>query len=71
MPPQQSYFICMSPRTGSSFLSAALNASGHAGWPEEYYTADDQATLLRHYEATTLEFVPSEYLSPSNRIPDR
>lgn len=36
----------MAPRTGSSFLSEALKATGLAGIPEEYYNADTIEALL-------------------------
>jgi len=38
------YLIATTPRTGSSLLCEGLSASGVAGFPEEYCSAEDSAT---------------------------
>ena len=37
MKPQKSYFICMTPRSGSTLLSQALTNTGLAGKPDEHF----------------------------------
>ena len=44
----------MTPRTGSSFLSEALKATGVAGVPEEYFNAENIEALLAEYSCDTL-----------------
>ncbi len=41
MRPRRSYFICATPRTGSTLLCALLKSSGVAGVPESYFRAQD------------------------------
>jgi trehalose 2-sulfotransferase len=42
MPPNLSYFVCGTPRSGSSLLCEALKASDISGKPEEYFWRDDE-----------------------------
>lgn len=42
MPPQRSYLVCATPRSGSTLVCHALEETGVAGRPEEYFEA------LRH-----------------------
>jgi len=40
--PHTSYFVCGTPRSGSSLLCEALKNTGLAGWPEEYFWREDE-----------------------------
>lgn len=51
--PTTSYFICTTPRSGSTFLSQALASTGVAGRPEEYF---------QQLTATGLPRRPVDYL---------
>lgn len=42
MRPHTSYFVCGTPRSGSSLLCEALKNTGLAGWPEEYFYRGDE-----------------------------
>ncbi len=42
MQPTSSYFICTAPRTGSFVLAEALEATGMAGRPREYFAPDHE-----------------------------
>lgn len=42
MRPNQSYILCGTPRTGSTFLCALLKSSGVAGIPESYFRGPDE-----------------------------
>ena len=42
MPPERSYLVCATPRSGSTLLCALLDGTGVAGHPQEYFEA------LRH-----------------------
>jgi LPS sulfotransferase NodH len=44
--PTASLFVCMTPRTGSSYLCDALKATHLTGIPEEYYTVANISELL-------------------------
>ncbi len=45
MPPHtRSYFICATPRTGSSLLCGLLSSAGTAGRPESYFRKPDRGT---------------------------
>lgn len=39
--PERSYFICFTPRSGSTFLCDILTSTGVAGRPYEYFNKDD------------------------------
>jgi LPS sulfotransferase NodH/MoaA/NifB/PqqE/SkfB family radical SAM enzyme len=39
--PERSYFICTTPRSGSTFLCDILTSTGVAGYPYEYFNEDD------------------------------
>jgi len=41
VPPPDAYFICATPRTGSTLLCGLLASSGVAGRPESYFRAQD------------------------------
>lgn len=43
------YFLCATPRTGSTLLCALLRSSGVAGRPESYFRAQDEALWARHW----------------------
>lgn len=45
MKPKISYVICATPRSGSHFLGEALQSTGLAGVPDEYFHNDDQGRL--------------------------
>jgi trehalose 2-sulfotransferase len=50
--PTVSFFVCMTPRTGSSYLCDALKATHSSGIPEEYYTVENISELLAMYNAS-------------------
>ena len=55
MTPTRSYFVCATPRSGSTLLCALLDQTGIAGHPEEYFEA------LRH---SGVPRRPHEYFDP-------
>src|ERR1700728_2167400 len=55
MTPTRSYLVCATPRSGSTLLCHALDQTGVAGRPEEYFEA------LRH---SGLPRRPQEYFDP-------
>jgi LPS sulfotransferase NodH len=56
-----SYFVCATPRTGSSLLCGLLASSGVAGYPESYFRAQDEALWASRFglggSSTYLDFV--------------
>src|SRR3984885_2182235 len=55
MTPMLAYLVCATPRSGSTLLCHALNATGVAGHPEEYFEALSRSGLPRR---------PHEYFDP-------
>ena len=55
MTPRLSYLVCATPRSGSTLLCRALDETGVAGHPEEYFEALRQSGLPRR---------PREYFDP-------
>jgi LPS sulfotransferase NodH len=55
MTPMLSYLVCATPRSGSTLLCQALNQTGVAGHPEEYFEALHRSGLPRR---------PHEYFDP-------
>ncbi len=55
MTPMLSYLVCATPRSGSTLLCHALDATGMAGHPEEYFEALHRSGLPRR---------PHEYFDP-------
>jgi trehalose 2-sulfotransferase len=55
MTPMLSYLVCATPRSGSTLLCHALDATGVAGHPEEYFEALHRSGLPRR---------PHEYFDP-------
>lgn len=51
MKPVKSYRIWFSPRTGSTLLCKALESTGMAGKPGEFFNIDDQETLYQKHQA--------------------
>jgi LPS sulfotransferase NodH len=45
--PQESYFVCATPRSGSWFLCGLLASTGVAGRPHEWFWRDTRASLER------------------------
>jgi LPS sulfotransferase NodH len=45
-----SYFICATPRTGSSLLLSLLESTGVAGRPQAYFRAPDEPTWAERWE---------------------
>jgi LPS sulfotransferase NodH len=43
------YFICATPRTGSSLLCGLLGSTGVAGRPESYFRSEDEAMWARQW----------------------
>ena len=58
--PASSYFICMTPRTGSSHLCEMLKSTRYAGNPEEYYLGDSPQHLLSTYGVRSFGTVQHE-----------
>lgn len=52
--PKICYWICATPRTGSTALCNALSTTGVAGRPSEYLTEGNRERALEHFEATSL-----------------
>src|SRR6195256_3230422 len=57
--PMLSYLVCATPRSGSTLLCQALDETGVAGHPEEYFEALRQSGLPRR---------PHEYFDPDRHI---
>lgn len=55
----KSYFICSTPRCGSSLICEALLVSKLAGAPTEYFDANVQANFYKHWDIGSQE----EYLA--------
>lgn len=47
-----SYFICATPRTGSTLLCSLLKSSGVAGYPESYFRIEDKAKWANSWGIT-------------------
>ncbi len=56
MTPTRSYFVCATPRSGSTLLCHLLDQTGIAGHPEEYFEALRQSGVPRR---------PHEYFDPA------
>lgn len=54
-----SYFVCSTPRCGSSLICQALQNTGLAGAPTEYFDANIQERFYQHWQIDTF----TEYLS--------
>ena len=50
MRPHTSYLICATQRSGSTLLCEALQNTGLAGWPEEYFQAHKNTGSIRRAE---------------------
>jgi LPS sulfotransferase NodH len=48
--PIDSYFICATPRTGSSLLLGLLESTGVAGHPEAYFRAPDESMWVDRWQ---------------------
>jgi LPS sulfotransferase NodH len=48
----ESYFVCATPRTGSSLLLGLLESTGVAGHPEAYFRAPDEVSWARQWRIT-------------------
>lgn len=46
--PVDAYFICATPRTGSSLLAGLLEATGVAGRPQAYFRPADEPAWVQH-----------------------
>lgn len=58
------YFICGTPRTGSTLLCALLKSSGIAGVPESYYRAQDSQKWADKWKLAS-DFSFTDYLKAS------
>ena len=59
MKPRISYLVCGTPRSGSTFFSAALLRTGVAGIPDEYFDAQHFTFWCDQWGVTSLEeYVP-------------
>jgi trehalose 2-sulfotransferase len=63
MVPSISYFVCGTPRAGTSLLTGLLKSTGIAGQPEEYFWRDDMPSWAERWNTTA--FV--EYLAAAIR----
>ncbi len=63
MKPASALFVCMTPRSGSSFFCEVLKATQSLGNPEEYYTAPDVATLMDRHEAASADVLQTKILN--------
>jgi LPS sulfotransferase NodH len=48
--PPAAYFVCATPRTGSSLLLGLLDATGVAGHPQAYFRAPDEHLWARRWQ---------------------
>ena len=48
-----SYFVCATPRTGSSLLLGLLESTGVAGHPEAYFRAPDEQSWAERWQLST------------------
>lgn len=48
---ERSYVICATPRTGSSLLCEALQSTGLAGRPKEYFSPEAETKLCKKWES--------------------
>ena len=55
MQPTESYILCGTPRTGSTFLCALLKSTGVAGIPESYFREPDEPTWATQWGITRTE----------------
>jgi trehalose 2-sulfotransferase len=53
--PKQSYFICASPRCGSTLLSEALEMTNLAGHPKEYFTYEHESYWIEKLEIASYD----------------
>ncbi|MBI1326129.1 MAG: hypothetical protein GC136_00630 [Alphaproteobacteria bacterium] len=53
MPYTQTYFICGTPRSGSTLLCALLKSSGVAGVPESYFRKQDELKWAEKFDLAT------------------
>jgi len=44
------YFVCATPRTGSTLLCGLLASSGTAGYPESYFRVEDEAAWAAQFD---------------------
>lgn len=49
MPHELSYFLCATPRSGTTLLCDLLAGTGRAGWPQSYYRRQDIEPRARGY----------------------
>ncbi|MGB5685603.1 MAG: Stf0 family sulfotransferase, partial [Candidatus Electrothrix sp.] len=56
--PNTSYFICCTPRSGSTLLCEALQNTELAGWPEEYFLEENMSNWKKQWDISTFQ----EYL---------
>lgn len=49
LPPADAYFICATPRTGSSLLLGLLDSTGVAGHPQAYFRAPDETLYAERW----------------------
>jgi LPS sulfotransferase NodH len=57
--PSVSYFVCGTPRAGTSLLTGLLKSTGIAGRPEEYFWRDDMPSWAKRWSTSTF----AEYIS--------
>ena len=48
---ERSYVVCATPRSGSSLLCEALESTGLAGRPKEYFSPEAETTLYKKWES--------------------
>jgi trehalose 2-sulfotransferase len=58
--PSTSYFVCGTPRAGTSLLTGLLKGTGIAGRPEEYFWRDDMPFWAKRWNTSTFaEYLPA------------
>jgi trehalose 2-sulfotransferase len=61
--PSTSYFVCGTPRAGTSLLTGLLKSTDIAGRPEEYFWRDDVPFWSQRWKTSTF----AEYLAAAIR----
>jgi trehalose 2-sulfotransferase len=61
--PSTSYFVCGTPRAGTSLLTGLLKSTGVAGRPEEYFWRDDMPFWSQRWKTSTF----AEYVAAAIR----
>ena len=55
MPPNKSYIIWFTPRTGSTLLCKSLEETGIAGKPGEFFNLEEKKSFCSHYDLSSYQ----------------